>query len=1078
MKFGNFHLLVLSFLVKKVIGVTVPCYYKHSEWYDSDYDCDLKNIIYTDENDSFEIIGNDHIITYEDINVTWVIATDSIFDFVPMEIFYKFTNLEQLAMERVQLQYLRDFANCNRLLGVNFNKNKLKSVGKVFDSCQNLKFIEMEQNEIVSIDSEAFRGLKFLEKVSLFDNRIEDVPEDIFKENANLGYVSFGSNLIHYFPDSILRNSFHRLFILFLTDNFFGSHHDFSDHFNGMSELNYLWMSKIEIQELHENAFEGLVSLVYLALHQNQISYLHPNIFVSLAKLETLTLIDNRIKFLDNRIFRNLQNIKMIYLGFNLIEDIPVGTFVGLETVEHISIDLNNFSYLKMDAFGLLPALKTIHFSLSKLEKLSSLFFRNFPQLVELHVDNTLCIDKSFNNFKETDLIFFQICFLKVISCVYGDSNQGYACEIVNVKLTSDQDASLSIDGHNPIKDVQYVFATNSEMEFIPQIIFNEFEKLLKLELISVGLKTLTHLENCTNLMHLNLDNNLLESLPGNMLKSCINLHEIQINDNGIRSIDENAFAGIKLLKSLRIKNSRLKVPLKMEKPNGKLFNDENMFLKINTFQDQTDSLTELHLTFHTENFNLNNYLNILTNLETLKLENNKLAEISSEAFKSLRKLLELNLRGNQLTTIHEEAFHSQSVLTILDLSNNNLMSLPASLFTNTLRLLSLNLDNNKFNEFPYVAEPLLNLIDFSFNNNELQSLQAQLDLPKIRDLSITNNKIESVNPMFFKLMKNLSKLSMMNNVCIRRDFESFDNFQFDVEPHFKGCHDNFIKETFCVFVNSNIGYACNLIMDQSTNSNLNILERSHIDDKTDKDVKHVFLKSTPILIDFNMILERFYNLEKVELWKTLMTSLRPLINCSEMLIFDLRFNKMKKLLNEVFKQCRNLKQLILTKNEINEISVKAFEGLNELILLDLGFNELENLLENIFDNMKKLEKLNLHHNKLKTINWNMKKISVLNLSFNELTVINFDELSCQDFIKEFYLNGNEIIEVFSDSTKAFKRLEYLNLEDNALIVLELNSVTLPSLQYLDISGNRIVSIHFDIKDFKFLNDFRSDENP
>ncbi|XP_039300125.1 peroxidasin homolog, partial [Nilaparvata lugens] len=90
--------------------------------------------------------------------------------------------------------------------------------------------------------------------------------------------------------------------------------------------------------------------------------------------------------------------------------------------------------------------------------------------------------------------------------------------------------------------------------------------------------------------------------------------------------------------------------------------------------------------------------------------------------------------------------------------------------------------------------------------------------------------------------------------------------------------------------------------------------------------------------------------------------------NLSKLHTLLLNNNQLSKLQNGVFNGLQELRYLYLYKNKLKEIEDRVFQDLNKLEQLYLHFNKIEKLGSGIFSDMKNLERLFLHNNKLKHI--------------------------------------------------------------------------------------------------------------
>lgn len=80
--------------------------------------------------------------------------------------------------------------------------------------------------------------------------------------------------------------------------------------------LEALYMEKLGVKIVNENAFHNCSKLVNLHLNENEIAKLHPSTFLYSRNLERLVLVGNRISQIDNH-FNMLPNLTYLTLGNN-----------------------------------------------------------------------------------------------------------------------------------------------------------------------------------------------------------------------------------------------------------------------------------------------------------------------------------------------------------------------------------------------------------------------------------------------------------------------------------------------------------------------------------------------------------------------------------------------------------------------------------------------------------------------------------------------------------------------------------------------------------------------------------------
>lgn len=212
--------------------------------------------------------------------------------FIPIQIFEKFMNLEQLQMSTglKELHY-DDFENAWNLHNLTISDNKLGHIPScVFARAKHLTEIRLDGNEILHLDNDAFNGLNELYFLSLNKNRL-------------ITLKSFA--------------------------------------FNGAPHLTELHLEYNEIEVLEPGVFD-LPDLLFLFLGNNQIKVLADHLFDN-TQLYALDLRSNRLTHLGKTI-HHLRNLnKLILLNNNEIDDFNVTQFIGMKNLYDFQYDRNHY---------------------------------------------------------------------------------------------------------------------------------------------------------------------------------------------------------------------------------------------------------------------------------------------------------------------------------------------------------------------------------------------------------------------------------------------------------------------------------------------------------------------------------------------------------------------------------------------------------------------------------------------------------------------------------------------------------------------------------------------------------------
>ncbi|XP_028844916.1 leucine-rich repeat transmembrane protein FLRT2 [Denticeps clupeoides] len=213
---------------------------------------------------------------------------------------------------------------------------------------------------------------------------------------------------------------------------------------------------------------------------------------------------------------------------------------------------------------------------------------------------------------------------------------------------------------------------------------------------------------------------NQLDEFPSNLPK---NVRVLHLQENNIQTISRAALAQLQWLEELYL--------------------DDNSISTVGVEEGAFREAVSLKILFLTKNHLSSVPIGLPADLKELRLDENRIAVISEEAFQNVTSLERLLLDGNLLVDegISRGAFQSLVNLRTLSLARNSLTAPPSHLPSDFL--LRLNLQDNQMNEIPVRAfSGLRRLERLDVSNNQLQALtQGVFDgLLSLRQLTVRNN--------------------------------------------------------------------------------------------------------------------------------------------------------------------------------------------------------------------------------------------------------------------------------------------------------------------------------------------------
>ncbi|XP_033228043.1 toll-like receptor 7 [Belonocnema kinseyi] len=162
----------------------------------------------------------------------------------------------------------------------------------------------------------------------------------------------------------------------------------------------------------------------------------------------------------------------------------------------------------------------------------------------------------------------------------------------------------------------------------------------------------------------------------------------------------------------------------------------------------------------------------------------------------------------------------------------------------------------------------------------------------------------------------------------------------------------------------------------------------------------------------------------------------------------------------------RQLQELYLQHNEINEIASDALTGLTNLRIFNASFNDLHSLPEGIFAGTRDLREIHLQYNQLRELPrgsfTRLEQLLVLNLAGNHLESDQVDESTFLNLIRLIVLDlsYNLLTRIDAKMFKDLFFLQILDLRNNSISYVESNAfLPLYNLHTLELSENKITSI-------------------
>ncbi|CAH0590056.1 unnamed protein product [Chrysodeixis includens] len=376
----------------------------------------------------------------------------------------RITTIEEYGLPLINLQYFKIFGNC---LKGEINKN-------VFSPARYLRFLDMANFNLTSINDFAFFNLTLLARLNISNNQIQTVSPNNFMgvDNMysldmsynNITNLTFSNSTLTHLKAVYLNNNkltnVSRLFVnkcnllyLDLSNNNIGNPIEIGSHF--LPNLTVLHLANNKIIEFNNPKTDTLIELIDLGLSSNGIkeinlsyfkdlmtvdlsnndlSYINSTLFEHNAYLHSLDLSRNNIKDIPPGTFQYMKTLKLLNMSSNFLTKLRYGSLRGLHKTELLDLSRNNIEVLDVDIFHECNELKTLVIDYNRIKTfdVERLILISLRQLRTLSLGgNPISCKEIVHNMKTANVTFFALRQVEVTSIdkVYHEDNvHGIKC--------------------------------------------------------------------------------------------------------------------------------------------------------------------------------------------------------------------------------------------------------------------------------------------------------------------------------------------------------------------------------------------------------------------------------------------------------------------------------------------------------------------------------------------------------------------------------------------------------------------------------------------------------------------------
>ena len=523
--------------------------------------------------------------------------------------------------------------------------------------------------------------------------------------------------------------------------------------------------------------------------------------------------------------------------------------------------------------------------------------------------------------------------------------------------------------------------------------------------------------------------------------------------NTGLNEIQHNAFAGLVGVRALILSHNNLlmfQITVCQNLPKLqvlKLDNNKLVNLTSDSFKGPCDQqLKMLDLQSNELTYLPHDLFNSTTNLIYLDLKQNRLVQVSSDLFKSLRPLFKLYLDDNAISNLTVGVFDSLGELWYLDLSGNDISNLPVGVFDSLGWLYNLDLSGNDISNLPLgVFDSLGRLLTLDLSGNDISNLPVSVfdSLGELEYLDLSGNDISNLPLGVFDSLGRLLTLDLSGNNISNLPVGVFDSlgmlFTLDLS--------NNAISNLPLGVFDSLGWLRTLDLSGNNISNLPLGVFDSLGWLLTLDLSGNNISNLPLGVFDSLGWLRTLDLSGNNISNL---PLGVFDSLGRLRALDLSSNAISNLPLGVFHSLVALFTLDLSSNDICNLTVGVFDSLVRLITLDLSDNLIPFLPDNVFISVGSEVPSWINHPRLKTLNLNGNNLSKLHayvfenltglytlaISHNSLHTLPMDAFNALLELKTLDLSNNRIKMLPSTVFKSQRYLLTLDLSNNELFVL------------------------------------------
>lgn len=314
---------------------------------------------------------------------------------VPSDLFCALENLISLNLTHNKIKYVDELGfghKCGSTVqAIDLSHNHITSVPGDSEvmHLRRLTQLYLQDNKILELPADVFSDLLSLKVVNISNNALKGLPKGLFSNTKEIREIYMQNNLLENLPKGIF-NRLEQLLVLDLSANKLKSDHIEDEIFGGLIRLIVLDLSHNYVTRVTANMFKDLFFLQILNLRNNSISSIEENTFLPLFNLHTLNLGDNKLHAIEENMFNGLYILNKLSINNNIITYVAENVFKNCSELKELDLSSNQLTKIP-EAIIHLSFLKSLDFGENLINQISNDSFRNLSQLTGLRlIDNQI----------------------------------------------------------------------------------------------------------------------------------------------------------------------------------------------------------------------------------------------------------------------------------------------------------------------------------------------------------------------------------------------------------------------------------------------------------------------------------------------------------------------------------------------------------------------------------------------------------------------------------------------------------------------------------------------------------------